>query len=145
LRQLREAVDRLIAEEGSIAGRLAALGKHQVAVEGVFSLDTEGRIIYADDVMHRLAGYDPPELIGMPWEHLLGDQHRDAYKAIFDHYVSSGDWKDGWAGPLVFPLRQQDGSERPMLVRVSPQQALGKHVLLVQLRPASSVVVDERP
>lgn len=133
--QLRDSVQEIRQAEIQTAARIAAIGKHLVAVEGVISVDVESRIVFADDVMHKIAGYTPPALQGRPLTDLLGETHRDAYLQILKDYVESGEMSRSWEGPLVFPLRCADGSERPMILRASQQEALGRHILLLQLRP----------
>ena len=143
LDMMRRSVEALVVEEDSVLGRLAAIGKHSLAPEGAISFSQDWKVIWADDVMHKLAGYDGGELIGKSLSDLLGTQHQDAWLQIAHAKVASGEPTSQWDTPLVFPLRTKDGDEKAMLVRLSLQPVLGKTVFVIHMRAPGSLLDND--
>lgn len=135
---MRRSVETLVQEENSVLGRLAAIGRNTAYPEGVVSFGPDWKIIWADDVMHKFAGYDSGELMGKSLSDLLGDQHRDAWESVMKSQQLSPHPISRWDTPLIFQLRNKNGEERPMLVRVSHQPVLGKNVFVIHMRTPGS-------
>lgn len=139
LDQMRRSVETLVQEENTVLGRLAAFGKNTLWPEGVISFNEDWRVIWADDVMHRFAGYESGELVGMSLSDLLGSQYKDAWLGMMRAHQTSGRISSRWDSPLTFQLKMKTGEERPMFVRVSLQAVLGKRVFVLHMRNQGSV------
>lgn len=140
LDMMRRSVDTLVQEENSVLGRLAAIGRTASSPEGVISFGPDWKVIWADDVMHKFAGYPDGELIGKSLSDLLGDRHKDAWLEVVKAQEKSSRPVARWDSPLAFQLRGKDGEERQMIVRVSHQPVLGKNVFVIHMRPPGSAV-----
>ncbi|MGW8319753.1 MAG: ATP-binding protein [Candidatus Promineifilaceae bacterium] len=111
--QLAEEVARRTEELRAERDRTQAI--LDSAGEGIFFTDPRGVILYSNQAMAALSGYDAEELIGKSldlWqtETDTGEGYRQMWTAIYDGRE--------WGGELL--LRRQDGSYRDIRLKIAP-------------------------
>ena len=84
------------------------------AGDGMFSIDTAGRIAIWNHAAARLFGYDAADVVGTEWGALFPEHRRHGLKVVFDavaagdrvdHYETEIDRREGMAVPVMVSLR----------------------------------------
>jgi PAS domain S-box-containing protein len=120
LKREKLAQERSLGESRALSERYGKL--LDAAPDATVIVDGKGRIQLVNDQAEKLFGYARSELVGCPLELLVPERFRQAHSAHMSRYL---------ANPAARPMgnaldlfgRRKDGSELPIEVSLSPQQA----------------------
>lgn len=87
--------------------------------DAVLLVDDQGCVELASAAVQALFGYAPMELVGLPVETLVPDEHRDVHRAHRRNYTLAPSARPMGAG-LQLQGRRRDGSVFPIDVSLSP-------------------------
>jgi PAS domain S-box-containing protein len=82
----------------------------ETASDGLLTMDTRSRIVYANPAAHELFGYDGRELVGRKVTELMPEDMAERHLAGVARFLDTGTRSVNWSG-LEFPARRADGSE----------------------------------
>ncbi|MGH2720797.1 MAG: PAS domain-containing protein [Actinomycetota bacterium] len=126
----RESEERLRASETMFRSMLAS------APDAVVGVDSDGRIVLANEQTERLFGYGADELLGRPVEVLLSDALRAAHVGHRNGYLQSPTTRPMGAG-LELTGRRKDGTEVPVDISLSHMELEGGPLITAFIRDIS--------
>jgi PAS domain S-box-containing protein len=94
-------------------------GLLESAPDGIFVVDTSGRIVIVNTEGERLFGYDRTELLGQPIEILVPSRLKTSHVPLRDSYLASPNTRPMGAGRALTG-RKKDGTEFPVEISLSP-------------------------
>jgi diguanylate cyclase (GGDEF)-like protein/PAS domain S-box-containing protein len=114
--------------------RLQAQARHTQAildhmVDGVITIDAEGRIESVNPAACAMFGYGAAELIGQPVSLLMPEPHRSRHQGYVQRYLAGGAPRVIGIGRDVEGLRK-DGSEFPMSLAISRIERDGRPLFI---------------
>ncbi len=111
--QLGQFIDRRRAEEGLRESEDRFRTFARTVPDPAFLLDRTGRILYANDAVTGVLGYEPRELYGEPFSRLLPDRHRERHEEGLRRHEDAESAGVSWA---TFELEgvKKDGTEVPL-------------------------------
>jgi PAS domain S-box-containing protein len=86
----------------------------ELAREGIFMVDTEGRLTFANRFLTRMLGYEAQEIIGKSALHLVDEDH---WEVVRDQLARR---RQGLSDSYELSLRRRDGSSLASLVSAAP-------------------------
>ncbi|MBS0396325.1 MAG: PAS domain S-box protein, partial [Proteobacteria bacterium] len=89
------------------------------APDAMLVVDGEGRIVFANQQVSALFGYDRSEVVGQPVETLVPDRFRAGHPERRAHYLDARLRRPMGSGLDLF-ARRRDGSDVPVEVSLSP-------------------------
>ncbi|MFC4552801.1 MULTISPECIES: PAS domain S-box protein [Halorussus] len=115
------------------------------APDAVLTIDTDGRIAFANQAVESVFGYDPAELVGEPLTTLVPERLRESHLAAFDRYVETGARTMDW-DRVELPGRHADGHEVPLSLSIREVSCDGRRRFSAVVRDATDrrAVADER-
>jgi PAS domain S-box-containing protein len=99
-------------------------GLIDAAPDAILVIDSDGRILKANDEAERMFGYSRDDLLGHDVEMIVPDRFRAAHRAKRARYGEAPATRT-IAGELAG--KRADGSEFPVEIRISPLEAQGTH------------------
>lgn len=111
--QLGQFIDRRRAEEGLRESEDRFRTFARTVPDPAFLLDRVGRILYANDAVTGIFGYEPRELYGEPFTRLLPARHHERHQEGLRRHEDADSPGVSWA---TFELEglKKDGSEAPV-------------------------------
>jgi len=109
-----------------------------ILYEGVFIVDAEHTIVYANAAAARLFGYERRELLGQPLAVLLPERYRRAHDRQVSRFMSAGRATLMGERPLLQALCK-NGREVPVSISLSPIDLQGVRHAVAVVRDASTV------
>lgn len=88
----------------------------QTLMEGVAITDQRGHVVFANEALEQLLGYDPGELVGQPWTKLFPEKMRSQARALQKRKAQA-------ASRLEVPLQHKDGTTVPVMASSCPLSA----------------------
>jgi PAS domain S-box-containing protein len=85
-------------------------------MEGVAITDQRGHVVFANEALEQLLGYDPGELVGQPWTALFPEKIRSQAGALQKRKAQA-------ASPSEVPLLRKDGTIVPVMTSSCPLAA----------------------
>jgi two-component system NtrC family sensor kinase len=85
----------------------------QTLMEGVAITDRRGQVVFANEALEELLGYDPGELVGRPWTILFPERVRSQARALQIQKARA-------AKRLEVPLLHKDGTTIPVMASSCP-------------------------
>jgi PAS domain S-box-containing protein len=83
--------------------------------DAIVSIDEESTVLFANEAVDRVFGYEPEELVGESLLTLVPDRYQDAHESAVHRYVETGerglDWTD-----IRLPGEHRDGHEVPLSI-----------------------------
>ncbi|MCK6472630.1 MAG: PAS domain S-box protein [Planctomycetes bacterium] len=135
MEDLRIEQDRLTAE---VQERRIAEDRFKLTIEsspsGMILIDSNGKIVLANQEAGRLFGYKVQELLNQPIEILVPDRFAVGHPALRDSFIKNPAARPMGAGRDLFGLRK-DGSEFPIEIGLNPMR-VGEEIFVL------SAVVD---
>ncbi len=89
------------------------------APDAMVVIDASGRILFANQQVTALFGYDREEVVGLSVDALIPERFRHRHAAHRRHYAESGHRRPMGSGLDLF-ARRKDGSEVPVEISLSP-------------------------
>jgi PAS domain S-box-containing protein len=79
----------------------------------VLTIDTDSRVVFTNDTIGDVLGYDPAEIVGEPLTTVMPERFQDSHFAAMGSYLETGertlDWDD-----IRLPAEHADGHEVPL-------------------------------
>ena len=136
-------VERALRQRHSVATAYWQLV--ETAQEGVWSVDAEGKTVFANENMAAILGTSPGEMIGKSILPFVPQEKKDE---LLNHLLQR---EQGLQEHYEFPFRRADGAQVWTLLRVSPVLRDGQHsgcLALVsditELKHAEEALLEER-
>jgi PAS domain S-box-containing protein len=104
--------------------------------DAVLLVDAGGQIIYANDRVNDLLGYDSDELVGDMIERLVPEDARGTHVADREAYLEDPETRPMGAG-LELSARREDGSTFPVDITLSPIEVDGDRYVITVVRDIS--------
>jgi PAS domain S-box-containing protein len=82
----------------------------ETASDGLLTMDTRSRIVYANPAAHQIFGYEGGDLVDRRVTELMPEELAERHLAGVARYLETGTRSVPWSG-LEFPARRADGSE----------------------------------
>jgi PAS domain S-box-containing protein len=83
--------------------------------DAIVSIDEDSTIVFANESVERVFGYDPDELVGEPLTTVMPDAFHGDHHAAIDRYLDTGDRTFDWTD-IRLPGRHRDGHEVPLSI-----------------------------
>ena len=111
--QLGQFIDRRRAEEGLRESEDRFRTFARTVPDPAFLLGRDGRVLYANDAVRHVFGYEPKELYGESFLRLLPERHHDRHRDGLRRYEAADDGDVAWSSIEIEGLRK-DGAEIPV-------------------------------
>ena len=85
------------------------------ASEGLLTIDTESRIVYANPAIEEILGYEPDELVGSSKMEIIPERLRATHASALRRYIETGERNIDWNG-IELPALHKNGHEVPTLI-----------------------------
>jgi PAS domain S-box-containing protein len=110
--------------------------------DAIVSIDETSTIIYANQSVERVFGYEPEALIGEKLTVLMPDRfHADHFGAV-DEYLETGERTFDWNG-IRLPAEHRDGHEVPLSITFEEHSYEGRRVFSGIMRDVTERVERE--
>lgn len=106
------------------------------ASEGMLTIDTESRIVYANPAVEDILGYDPEELVGSSKMKIIPERLRPVHAEALRNYVESGERHIDWGG-IELPALHKAGHEVPTLISLREHEHDGERYFTGIIRDIS--------
>jgi PAS domain S-box-containing protein len=103
---------------------------------GVVSMDASSTIVYANDGIKQLFGYEPSELEGQSLEVLIPERLRALRNQTVGRYLEHGERTMDWAS-MEFPALRADGKEIPVEISLGEYTDGNRHLFTGVIRDIS--------
>jgi two-component system sensor kinase FixL len=110
--------------------------------DAIVSIDASSTIIYANQSVERIFGYDPEELIGEKLTVLMPGRFHGEHFDAFDRYLDTGERSLDW-NAVELPAEHRDGHEIPLSITFEEHSYEGKRVFSGIVRDISDRVERE--
>jgi PAS domain S-box-containing protein len=117
---------------GATAGRVFA----EALPDPILIVDQQGRIVFANQQLATLAGYEPDGLVGLPVETLVPERYREAHLEHRAAFAAEPRTRPMGTG-LEIVLRCGDGRELPVDIALRPSRLDGEGFVVAAVRDAS--------
>jgi PAS domain S-box-containing protein len=139
---VRDITERKQMEKRLRDSELKFRGIVETSFDGMFTVDTEGRILYASPSMNRIMGYEPGEMIGLSARQLLSVSAMARFTQAFGETMRGGRQQT-----LQLEGMRKDGSPISLEVSASPVFDESHSVVTIQgvLRDVTELKRAEEP
>jgi len=111
--------------------------------DAIISIDADSQILFANDSVERVFGYEPAELVGEPLTVVMPERFQQAHHAAIAEYVETGertlDWND-----IELPGEHKDGHEVQLSITFEEHRWDGQRVFSGIMRDVTERVERER-
>ena len=83
--------------------------------DAIVTIDPNSTILYANESIERVLGYEPNELIGQPLTAMMPDRFHGKHLTAIETYLETGDRTIEWNG-IELPAEHADGHEVPLSI-----------------------------
>jgi len=108
----------------------------QNASEGMLTIDTDSRIIYANPAIEEILGYSPDELVGSSKMKIIPERLRPVHADALATYIESGEKSIDWDG-IELPALHKEGHEVPTLISLREHSHDGERLFTGIVRDIS--------
>ena len=115
----------------------------QKGSDAIITIDTEDRILFANDATERVLGYDPSGLVGESLTAIMPERFHDAHRAAVDAYLETGDRTLDWSG-IELPAEHADGHELQVSITFEEYEYEGEQLFSGIIRDISDRKERER-
>ena len=95
--------------------------------EGILTIDSDSRIIFANPAIEDVLGYQPDELVGNSKMKIIPERLRSAHQSSLEHYIETGVKNLDWGG-VELPALHKDGYEVPISVSMQEHEYEGERL-----------------
>lgn len=92
--------------------------------EGLLTIDTESRILFANPAIEEILGYRPDELVGSSKMEIIPERLRPVHGKALQQYIETGEKHVDWSGDEL-PALHRDGHEVPVSVSLREHEYNG--------------------
>jgi PAS domain S-box-containing protein len=104
------------------------------APDALLLVDEAGRIVYVNDAVTKLFGYDAGELLGQGIEHLVPERSRDIHARYRQGFSATPTTREMGARLVALAACRKDGTEFPAEIRLAPVSQGGADFVLAAVR-----------
>lgn len=104
--------------------------------EGIVTIDSEGRILFANPAVESLLGYAPQEIAGMNIGMLMPPELHERHRRAFSNYLETGVKTIAWKG-MAFPALHKNGRRVDVEVSFAEIRYQGRHIFAGVMRDVS--------
>ena len=101
----------------------------QSMVDGMVTIDAQGKILNVNSAITRLFGYEPGELIGANVRVLMPEPDQSSHDGYLKHYLDTGESRILGQGREVV-ARRKNGSRFPVLLTLGESIEGGQHIFV---------------
>lgn len=116
IEELEASAEEMRRTQAELRGQITALNAAALVAE----MNTEGRLIYANESFLRLFGYPAEKLLGMPYRQLRRAEEEPLIEKLFQQLQSGETWQEVvsyrtaygeevWVQQTITPVRQAEG------------------------------------
>jgi PAS domain S-box-containing protein len=109
------AVERYRAQREATQTRERLQAITDNSVDAIITVDTDGRIRFANSAVEDHFGYTPSELHGDRLTTIMPGRHAETYRSTFERYIETGERSIDWANVEVAG-QHKDGTELPLSI-----------------------------
>jgi PAS domain S-box-containing protein len=110
--------------------------------DAIISIDEESRVVFANESVERVFGYEPEELIGERLTVIMPDRFHGQHFAAVEQYLNTGertlDWND-----IRLPAQHKQGHEIPLSITFEEHSYEGRRVFSGIMRDITERVERE--
>ena len=110
--------------------------------DAIVTIDEHSTILYANESVERVFGYQPEELIGEKLTTIMPDRFHRMHLDAIDRYVETGERELNW-NDIELPAERRDGEEIPLSITFEEHSYEGKRVFSGIMRDISDRVHRE--
>ncbi|WP_436901568.1 PAS domain S-box protein [Halovenus halobia] len=111
--------------------------------DAIVSIDTESTVLYANQAVERVFGYEPEELVGEELTVLMPERFRSKHFNAVDRYLDTGERQLDW-NSIRLPAKHKDGHEVPLSITFEEHTYEGKRIFSGIMRDISEEVERQR-
>jgi PAS domain S-box-containing protein len=111
--------------------------------DAIVSIDRDSTILFANESVERVLGYDPEELIGEKLTVLMPDRFHGRHFGAVDRYLDTDERQLDW-NAIELPAEHRDGHEVPLSITFEEHVYEGERVFSGIMRDISERVERER-
>jgi diguanylate cyclase (GGDEF)-like protein/PAS domain S-box-containing protein len=108
----------------------------EILPDAVVVVDRAGRILYANEAVRTLLGYESGELTGQSISLLVPERFREAHVRHVSEYAAQGKPRPMGSRPVLFAVHKS-GAELPVSISLSPLEIEDRPCSIAVLRDAS--------
>lgn len=97
----------------------------QAIPDATVVMDADSRIVYVNQAVRTIFGYEPEELIGQPMTVIMPERHRHPHIQAVDRFMATGERRIPWDGVILEGLRK-DGTEVPLEISFGTYEREGR-------------------
>jgi PAS domain S-box-containing protein len=125
-------------EDASFFERLVQKGS-----DAIVSIDEESTVVFANESVERVFGYEPEELLGESLLTVMPDRFEEIHGAAVAEYLQSGERSIDW-NDIQLPGKHRDGHEVPLSITFEEHTHEGETVFSGIIRDVSEQRTYER-
>lgn len=110
--------------------------------DAIVSIDENSTILYANQSVERVFGYDPAEMVGEKLTMIMPDRFRSAHFDAITEYIDTGERTMDW-NSIELPAEHKDGHEVPLSITFEEHSYEGEQVFSGIMRDVSDRVERE--
>lgn len=110
--------------------------------DAIVSIDPTSTIIYANQSVERVFGYEPEELIGEDLTAIMPDRFHVPHMEAIDRYLDTGERTLDW-NSIELPAERKDGSEVPLSITFEEHSYEGQRIFSGIMRDISDQKAHE--
>jgi PAS domain S-box-containing protein len=95
--------------------------------EGLLTIDTDSRILFASPAIEDILGYRPDELVGSSKMTIIPERLQPVHEAALAQYIETGERHIDWTG-VELPALHRDGHEVPVSVSLREHRYDGQRL-----------------
>jgi two-component system sensor kinase FixL len=107
--------------------------------DAIVSIDTESTILYANQAVERVFGYEPDELVGENLTIIMPDRFHGQHFGAVDRYLDTGERQLDWSS-IRLPAVHKDGHEVTLSITFEEHSYDGKRIFSGIMRDISERV-----
>jgi two-component system sensor kinase FixL len=104
--------------------------------DAIITIDTDSRVLFANDGVERTLGYDPDELEGGPLTEMMPERYQERHAEAIERYVTEGERQLDWDS-IELPALHADGHEVPLSIAFEEHEYEGERVFTGIMRDIS--------
>jgi len=111
--------------------------------DAIITIDTTSKILYANQAVERIFGYEPEELIDEELTTLMPERFHRTHKNGFEQYLETGEQTIDWHS-IELPAEDKDGNEIPLSITFEEHEYDGKRMFSGIMRDISDLRASQQ-
>jgi PAS domain S-box-containing protein len=111
--------------------------------DAIVSIDKDSTVLYANQAVDRVFGYQPDELVGEQLTVLMPDRFHDQHFSAVEQYLETGERQLDW-NSIRLPARHKDGHEVTLSITFEEHTYEGKRIFSGIMRDITEEVEQQK-